>query len=227
MITNSVGTAKVIIIFDFQATMDVKEFAIRMKAKERELDKLIRSRMPKITGRLAKDHFQDNFRKSGFVNNGLHPWKPAKRLSSGDKGAAANYGTLLSGRNHLFSSIKYVPSDYRVIVSNYVEYAPVHNWGGTVNPTVTDRMRRFAWFRYYDSLGIRKKSDTGGKKRQKRRSTPPPENEQAKLWKRLALTKKTKLKIKIPQRQFLGESMELSAAITDRMGTEINKLLNI
>lgn len=207
--------------------MTIKEFAIRMETKERELDGLIRSTMPKIAGRMAKDHFQDNFRKGGFVNNGLHPWKPSRRLSYGDKGASANYKTLLSSRNHLFSSIKYTPSDYRVRVSNDIGYAPLHNWGGTTSPTVTDRMRRFAWFRYYNSLGVRKKSDTGQKKHKKGGSTPSPENEQAKFWKRLALTKKTKLQVKIPQRQFLGESMELSAAITERMGTEINKLLNI
>ena len=26
-----------------------------------------------------------------------------------------------------------------------VVYAPVHNWGGEIDVTVTDRMRRFAW----------------------------------------------------------------------------------
>ena len=28
--------------------------------------------MPVIAGRMAKDHFQDNFRQGGFVNGGLH-----------------------------------------------------------------------------------------------------------------------------------------------------------
>lgn len=122
--------------------MNPKEFANLVKTKARELDSLMRRTMPVIAGRVAKDHFQDNFRKGGFVNNGLHPWKAAKRISSGDKGAAANYRTLLSGRNHLFSSIKYIPYDYRVIVSNDVEYASLHNWGGTTHPTVTDRDRK-------------------------------------------------------------------------------------
>lgn len=197
--------------------MDIKDFAKLIKAKRGELDTLMRRNMPVIAGRMAKDHFQDNFRKGGFVNGGLHPWKPAKRLSSGDPGAASNYGTLLSGRNHLFSSIKYMPGDYRVRVANDVRYAPLHNWGGIANPTVTDRMRRFAWAMFYKS---------SGQKRQKGGSGNQPENAQAQFWKRLALTKKTKLKVKIPQRQFLGESAELSDSITTRTENEIRKILN-
>lgn len=206
--------------------MDIKDFAKLVKAKRGELDILMRRNMPVIAGRMAKDHFQENFLRGGFVNGGLHPWKPAKRLSSGDPGAASNYGTLLSGRNHLFSSIKYMPGDFRVRVANDVSYAPLHNWGGIANPTVTDRMRRFAWARFYKSSGKTKKADTGQKKRQKGASDKQPENAQAQFWKRLALTKKSKLKVKIPQRQFLGESVELSDNITERTENEIRKILN-
>lgn len=206
--------------------MDIKDFARLVKAKRAELDTLMRRNMPVIAGRMAKDHFQDNFRKGGFVNGGLHPWKPAKRLSSGIPEAAANYGTLLSGRNHLFSSIKYMPGDYQVRVANEVRYAPLHNWGGVANPTVTDRMRRFAWAMFYKSSEKTKKAGTGQKKRQKHGAAAQPENEQAQFWKRLALTRKTKLKVKIPQRQFLGESIELSDSITTRTENEIRKILN-
>lgn len=206
--------------------MDIKDFARLVKAKRAELDTLMRRNMPVIAGRMAKDHFQDNFRKGGFVNGGLHPWKPAKRLASGDTGAAANYGTLLSGRNHLFSSIKYMPGDYRVRVANEVRYAPLHNWGGVANPTVTERMRRFAWAMFYKSSGKTEKADTGQKKRQKHGVAAQPENEQAQFWKQLALTRKTRLKVKVPQRQFLGESAELSDSITTRTKNEIRKILN-
>ena len=206
--------------------MDIKDFARLVKAKRGELDTLMRRNMPVIAGRMAKDHFQDNFRKGGFVNGGLHPWKPARRLSPGNPAAASNYGTLLSGRNHLFSSIKYMPGDYRVRVANDVRYAPLHNWGGIANPTVTDRMRRFAWAMFYKSSGQTKKAGTGQKKRQKGGSGKQPENTQAQFWKRLALTKRPKLKVKIPQRQFLGESAELSDSIAARTENEIRKILN-
>lgn len=90
------------------------------------------------------------------MNGGLHPWPKSKRLSSGGTGAAGNYGTLLSERKVLFKSIKYIPADYRVKISNDVVYAPIHNWGDTVHPAVTDKMRKWAWRQFYKSAGIRK-----------------------------------------------------------------------
>lgn len=210
--------------------MDIKEFSNQIKAKRKELDELMKRKMPVLAGRMAKDHYQDNFRKSGFVNNGLHPWKKAKRLSSGGKDAASQYGTLLSSRNHMFSSIKYVPGDYRVKVSDELIYAPVHNWGGTVHPTITAQMRRFAWAKYYQASGKAKKAATAkrkGKKKGSAANNEPQENQEALKWKRLALTKKKKLRIKIPQRQFIGESRELSEKIDRKMENEIRNILNL
>ena len=84
--------------------MDIKDFTEMIKRKRDRLDSMMRRKMPVMVGRMAKDHFQDNFRQGGFVNGGLHPWPKAKRLSSGGTDAASNYGTLLSGRKHLLSS---------------------------------------------------------------------------------------------------------------------------
>lgn len=206
--------------------MYIKDFAKLIEQKRKELDKMMRRKMPVIAGRMAKDHFQENFRQGGFVNGGLNPWPQAKRLSSGRTDAASNYGTLLSGRNHLFSSIKYIPSDYRVKVSNELVYAPIHNWGGTVSVTVTDRMRRFAWAKFYKASGHRRKANTGQKKGTKRRGKQTKDNPQASFWKGLALTKKKKLNIHIPQRQFLGESKELTDKINERIEKEIRTILN-
>lgn len=206
--------------------MYIKDFAKLIEQKRKELDKMMRRKMPVIAGRMAKDHFQENFRQGGFVNGGLNPWPQAKRLSSGRTDAASNYGTLLSGRNHLFSSIKYIPSDYRVKVSNELLYAPIHNWGGTVSVTVTDRMRRFAWAKFYKASGHRRKANTGQKKGTKRRRKQTKDNPQASFWKGLALTKKKKLNIHIPQRQFLGESKELTDKINERIEKEIRTILN-
>lgn len=209
--------------------MDIKEFSNQIKAKRKELDELMKRKMPVLAGRMAKDHYQDNFRKSGFVNNGLHPWKKAKRLSSGGKDAASQYGTLLSSRNHMFSSIKYVPGDYRVKVSDELIYAPVHNWGGTVHPTITAQMRCFAWAKYYEATGKAQKAAKGkkkGKKRDSKGKEKEQENPEASRWKGLALTKKKTLRIKIPKRQFIGESQELSDKITEKTENEIRNILN-
>lgn len=207
--------------------MNISDYAdyIRSLADDR-IDFLMRRRMPVIVGRLAKDHFQNNFRLGGFVNGGLHSWAEAKRLSAPGSSAASRYGTLLSGRNHLFSSIVYYPSDYSVRVANNLVYAPVHNWGATVSPTVTDRMRRFAWAKFYEASGREKKTAFGKKNRKSSPALPPPDNPQANFWKGLALTKKSKLSVKVPQRQFIGESEELNKAIYDRLENEIRNIFN-
>ena len=87
--------------------MNIKDFSASLKAKQKELDTLMRRELPIKVGRMAKDHYQDNFRKGGFVNGGLQHWPQTKRQNSGSKSAAAGYGPLLSRRNHLFSSVKY------------------------------------------------------------------------------------------------------------------------
>jgi phage gpG-like protein len=202
--------------------MDIKDFSALLKAKQKELDTLMRRELPVKVGRMAKDHYQDNFRKGGFVNGGLRRWPVTKRQRSGSKSAAAGYGPLLSRRNHLFSSVKYTPGDYRVRVANDVKYAPPHNWGGETRPTVTPRMRKFAWAMYYKAAGIRKKAAKGKRKGKTRQRELPPE---AGMWKGLALTRKKKLKVKIPQRQFIGESTELNKQIRQTVETEIRNIL--
>lgn len=196
--------------------MDIKDYIELIKSQRKEIDQLMRRQLPVKIGRMAKDHFQENFRKGGFVNNGLQQWPKTKRQLSGTSSAAAQYGPLLSGRNHLFSSMKYTPSDYRVKVANEVPYAAIHNEGGIVNPTVTPEMRRFAWAMFYKS---------SGKKKGKRGSILS--NPDAERWKALALTKKSKLTVKIPKRQFLGESAELRKSINDKIEKELSKILGI
>lgn len=196
--------------------MDIKDYIELIKSQRKEIDQLMRRQLPVKIGRMAKDHFQENFRKGGFVNNGLQQWPKTKRQLSGTSSAAAQYGPLLSGRNHLFSSMKYTPSDYRVKVANEVPYAAIHNEGGTVNPTVTPEMRRFAWAMFYKS---------SGKKKGKKGSMLS--NPDAERWKALALTKKSKLTVKIPKRQFLGESAELRKSINDKIEKELSKILGI
>lgn len=205
--------------------MDMKSFIRLVERKRKKLDTLMRRRMPVIAGRIAKDHFQDNFRRGGFVNGGLHPWPKAKRLSSGGTDAASNYGTLLSGRNHLFGSIKYVPSDYLVVISNEVPYAALHNQGGTVDVPVTDRMRRYAWARFYRASGKVRKAAKGGRKGRRKTGGGAQASPQAAFWKNFALTRKKKLHIRIPQRQFIGDSRELDEKIVNRTEAEVRKIM--
>ena len=197
--------------------MTEKDLLYALRSKQQEIDQIMRRKLPVVVGRMAKDHFQDNFRLGGFQNRGLRKWPVTRRQTSGIAGTSSQYGPLLSSRNHLFASVKYVPGDYRVTVSNDLPYAPLHNWGGETNPTVTPRMRRFAWAMYYKNGGGKK----GNKKNKETEGT------QASFWKGLALTRKDKLKVKIPQRQFIGDSAELNDKINQRIETELTKTLNL
>ena len=60
----------------------------------------------------------------------------------------------------------------------------------------------------------------------KRRTKPKGLNQQAQFWRNMALTKKKKLHIRIPQRQFMGESEELNSRIREKVDQEITNILN-
>lgn len=70
------------------------------------------------------------------------------------------------------------PTSFRLRKGTSVEYAAIHEEGGTIQPRVTDRMRSWAWAMYYD---------TGED-----------------VYKGIALTNKDRLNITIPARPYLA-----------------------
>lgn len=195
--------------------MTIKEFHQYAKQKEKELERLYNDILPVKVGAIAKRHFQDNFRKGGFVDGGLTPWPATRRQQSGGKSAASRYGPLLSSRTHLMRSVRDVPGRARTTIVSDLPYSRIHNEGGTIetHPTVTPRMRRFAWAKFFEAGG-------GGKKG----ADVPAE---AVRWKKLALTRKAKLDIRayIPQRRFIGQSRELDGRISEKIVEETRKVL--
>lgn len=189
-----------------------KIFAELAKKVQRE----VQINLPRKVGIIAKNHFTDNFRKGGFVDSSLEPWQTTKRQQTG-RGAEGKYTPLTSRRDHLMRSITSHPKPGEVTIINDVEYANIHNEGGVVNPKVTDKMRRFAWYKVYSLAGIKK----GSKKKGKTAKPLPPE---AEAWKAIALTKKSRLNIKIPQRKFIGDSAALNKKIEELIVQTINKL---
>ena len=198
--------------------MTLQELRNLLIANSNQIDNLMRRQMPVLAGQMAVSHFKANFRQGGFVNNGLQAWQKSKRIGKA-KGAEGSYKTLLSGRNHLYNSTNYIPGDARVTIQNNVEYAAIHNEGGTIesNPTVTPKMKKFAWAKYYEALNGQKPN----------KNTPIPED--AQRWRNLALTKKTKLNIRavMPKRQFIGESKELNDKIQAKLEEKLERILNL
>ena len=169
-----------------------------MKAKD-DIIKEVNDRLPRKVGVVAVNHFKQNFRDGGWMDNGLHPWKRTRRQDSNSPDAM--YGPLTSRRNHMMRSIQASTSPGQVSIENPVPYAHVHNDGAKI--PVTKKMKKYAWFKFYSLSGFKK----GQKK-----DNVSPESEG---WKGLALTKKSSLTI--PRRQFMGDSAELREKINKRI----------
>lgn len=180
--------------------MTPAEFQKRFAERLNEIKRYSQKDLPRIIGKLAVDHYHENFMLGGYVNDKLQPWKPAKRIGL-DKTAASGYGTLLSARKELYNSIRSRPSDGRVTIISSLRYSRIHNEGGTIVQPVTPKMRKFAWAKYYES------------------------NKTAEGWKGMALTKKTSLTIVIPQRRFMGKSIELNRQIQSRVIRDVKRIL--
>ncbi len=185
--------------------MDAKEILKRIERAKEDIEKEVNDRLPRKAGIAAVNHFRQNFRDAGWRDGGLRPWKKTRRQQEG--GPDAKYTPLTSRRDHLMRSIQYektAPGE--VTVTDPVPYAAIHNDGGIVNthPTVTPRMRRFAWAKAYAAAGVK----GHGK-------MPKKLPKEAAVWRALALTKKSRLNIRatIPQRQFMGENRELMQKI--------------
>ena len=153
--------------------------------------------MPAKMGNLAERHFKESFRQKGFEDDTIEPWPARKREGR---------GSLMTVSGALKRSIRRTSTTYNSVTitagDGKVAYAEIHNNGGTVHPTVTDKMRKFAW-------AMSKKSRNGA---------------DAKMWKGLALTNKTTLSIDIPQRKFMGAGASLDRKTMQMISNEVNKI---
>jgi phage gpG-like protein len=196
--------------------MDAQNIDRIVEKLRKEVLREVNDRLPRKVGVMAVNHFKQNFRDGGWTDNGFTPWKETLRQQSG--GPDAKYGPLTSRRNHLMSSIQAKPEPGQVTIENPVPYAGIHNEGGklTTHPTVTPRMRAFAWHMVYSLSGIKR---GGGK-------LPDQLSPEASKWKGLALTRKTNLTIhaNIPKRRFMGDSKELRVKIANEITQTLKRI---
>jgi phage gpG-like protein len=88
-------------------------------------------------------------------------------------------------------------NEKRIVFGSDAEYAEIHNEGGTIQITNTARAKRFFWFMY---------KATGQMQ-----------------WKYMALSKKPHFNIKMPKRQFIGESQTLLKKLEKILGIELKQ----
>ncbi len=108
--------------------MTPEEFEKHLRQHKEQLSRLITRTLPVKAGTEAVNHFRDNFRKEGFVDSSLQPWKPSKRKSN-PKHPDQAYNTLMSRRNNLYKSIRKETAPGKVTVYTNVPYAAAHNEG--------------------------------------------------------------------------------------------------
>ncbi|MEG1575078.1 MAG: hypothetical protein RR341_08435, partial [Bacteroidales bacterium] len=62
--------------------MTPEQWRDRLHQSVDKIERAVVRVIPVKAGQEAKNHFQDNFRKGGFVDGGLHPWKRSKRIGT-------------------------------------------------------------------------------------------------------------------------------------------------
>lgn len=176
-----------------------------------EIDKLLeryRAKKLKIIQQaagMALSHFKKSFTDQGFTDVTLKKW-PERIGGPKNEGRA-----ILVNRGVLKRGLRIKKTDINgaiVGMDQAVKYAQIHNEGGEI--VITPKMRRFFWAMYFKAGGNDKKTKSG---------------ELPQFWLRLALTKKDT--IKIPQRQYIGDSVSLERLIISYVEQELKILFQI
>lgn len=123
---------------------EIKQLATDLARHKKELGKYISRDAPRIVGKMGEDHFKENFKKEGFVNNGLQPW-PQRKTETGRK--------ILTGpTKELQDSIDYKADKGKTSWGTDVVYGRIHNRGGKTKAH-TIRARRGKALRFAVSGG--------------------------------------------------------------------------
>ncbi len=110
--------------------MDARDIEKLVKKAKDDIIKEVHDRLPRKVGITVVNHFKQNFRDDGWLDNGLHPWKRTRRQDSNSPDA--KYGPLTSRRNHMMRSIQASTSPGQVTIEDPVPYAAIHNYGGDI-----------------------------------------------------------------------------------------------
>lgn len=141
-----------------------------------------------------------NFSKDNFRRQGFLNGGAVQKWKNRKYGSSSR--AILTGKRggNLRRSIGVISANANSITigTRGVKYGQIHNEGGTIRQTVTAKQRRFFWAKY---------KATGNE-----------------MYKRMAMS--SKLEIRIPQRQFMGNSTDLDKDISDTIEEQLKKIFN-
>lgn len=174
--------------------------------------KIIKER-PRMVAIESQKFFKDSFVKGGFTDDAFQPWQKRKSPLGGKKVLIGKDNTM-----NLLQSIRTLEeSEKRVRTGTDLVYAETHNEGAEI--TVTAKMKKFWWAKYYEFAGKIKKTK-GGKVSQSKANLLT--NAKAEYCKAMALMK-VGSKVKIPKRQFIGESRTLIKQFEEWFAKQIDE----
>jgi phage gpG-like protein len=157
--------------------------------------------------------FKNSFVKGGFSDTSFQKW-PDRKSPFGGKRMMYNRGTLMQSIRKIEESTR------RVVIASDVIYSEIHNEGGEI--TITKQMKKYWWAQYYKLSGKVKQTKSG-------KASKSASNNQisakAAYCKNMALMKEG-TKIKIPKRQFIGESKILMNNLDKHFGSRIEFYFN-
>lgn len=183
------------------------------------LTHLQRRTLPVKVGNEAINMFKDNFTDGGFFGRS---WEQPIRRKLSMNGAKGQYGPLLSSSSHLMRSFdKDTNTPGKVIIKNPVEYATIHNEGGTI--TVTAKMKRYFMARFIETKG------SMGLTKVRRRLSKNQRNQALSREARFYLAmahKKEGSTIRMPKRQFMGNHPVLAKKINDIIYNELKNFID-
>lgn len=168
------------------------------------LSRLYTRTLPVKVGTKAVSLTKQRFTDSAFSGR---KWQEPYRRKLSFKGTQASYKTLLSGTNHLRDSTYFKPQPGKVYIRNQVDYAQIHNEGGTIK--VTAKMKRYFWYRYAAAKGARLVKKRGGLRKTKGNEALTRE---AMFWRNMAIKREGSF-IRMPRRHFFGPDANMEKEI--------------
>lgn len=156
------------------------------------------------------DEFDRNFERQGFFSEAWQRRKSPTRPG----------GSILIDTGGLRKSIRSKSTDSSITFYSDAPHAEIHNEGGEI--TVTAKMKRFFWAKYYSATGSFGRKKNGERRKDKRTIQLSAE---AEFWMHLALMKVGSI-IKIPRRQFLGHSPEVEQSVREIIEENLTEYFN-
>jgi len=174
-----------------------------------DMKQVIRNILKDIRVELS-DEFDRNFERQGFFSEAWQRRKSPTRPG----------GSILIDTGGLRKSIRSKSTDSSITFYSDAPHAEIHNEGGEI--TVTAKMKRFFWAKYYAATGSFGRKKNGERRNDKRTIQLSAE---AEFWKHLALMKVGST-IKIPRRQFLGHSPEVEQSVREIIEENLTEYFN-